>query len=81
MTRRSSRRCTGTEPLAADALSVGRTKLYQLMASGALRSVRIDKSRRVPHSALVDLVERLEQDQASEPEPEPARLAARSGLG
>ena len=44
---------------AASALAIGRTKLYQLMASGVLRSVRIDKCRRVPISALEDLVERL----------------------
>lgn len=56
---------TGTAKLlltpeeAASALAIGRTKLYQLLASGALRSVRIDKCRRVPVSALQDLIERL----------------------
>lgn len=44
---------------AADRLSLGRTKLYQLISSGALKSVRIGKSRRVPAAALVDLVDRL----------------------
>lgn len=44
---------------AADRLSLGRTKLYELMSSGALRSVRIGKSRRIPTTALADLVDRL----------------------
>jgi excisionase family DNA binding protein len=45
---------------AAEVLSVGRSKLYQLISAGTLRSVRIDKSRRVPMSALVELVQRLD---------------------
>jgi excisionase family DNA binding protein len=45
---------------AASALSIGRTKLYELMASGALRSVQINKCRRVPVAALEDLVSRLD---------------------
>lgn len=48
---------------AADALSLGRTKVYQLIAEGVLRSVRIGKSRRVPVAALDDLVRALD-DQA-----------------
>ena len=45
---------------AADILSLGRTKLFQLIGDGTLRSVRIGKCRRVPASALVELVEMLE---------------------
>jgi len=45
---------------AADILSLGRTKVFQLIGDGTLRSVRIGKCRRVPASALVELVERLE---------------------
>lgn len=48
-----------TPESAAEVLSVGRTKVYQLLASGELRSVRIGKCRRVPMSAVVELVERL----------------------
>ena len=44
---------------AADMLSLGRTKLFQLIGDGTLRSVRIGKCRRVPASALVELVEML----------------------
>ena len=37
---------------AARALGIGRTKVYELMRSGALRSVRLDGSRRIPVTAL-----------------------------
>ena len=46
---------------AADALSIGRSKLYELISDGRLPSVRIDASRRVPASALVEFVERLQE--------------------
>ncbi len=45
---------------AAEVLSLGRTKVFQLMGDGTLRSVRIGKCRRVPASALVELVDHLE---------------------
>lgn len=41
---------------AALALSIGRSKLYELLACGALRSVRIGASRRVPADALREFV-------------------------
>jgi len=37
---------------AADALGLGRSKTYELIASGTLPSVRIGKSIRVPVEAL-----------------------------
>lgn len=37
---------------AADALGLGRSKTYQLIANGTLPSVRIGKSIRVPVEAL-----------------------------
>lgn len=37
---------------AAEALRVGRAKVYDLMRTGALRSVKIGGSRRVPRTAL-----------------------------
>ncbi len=46
---------------AADALSIGRSKLYELISDGRLPSVRIDASRRVPISALLEFVERLQE--------------------
>lgn len=37
---------------AAELLSIGRSKLYQLLAAGTLRSVTIGASRRIPVEAL-----------------------------
>ena len=45
---------------AAHALGIGRSKLYELMARGAIASVRLDGSRRLTPSALADYVHRLE---------------------
>lgn len=42
---------------AAEVLSIGRSKLYQLLSAGALRSVTIGSSRRVPVEALRIFVE------------------------
>ena len=47
---------------AARALGIGRTKLYKLLATEQLRSVRIDGSRRVTAAALEDFVRRLDRD-------------------
>jgi excisionase family DNA binding protein len=44
---------------AAEALSLGRTKVYELMAGGVLRSVKIGTARRVPREALDELVKLL----------------------
>ncbi|HET9443563.1 MAG TPA: helix-turn-helix domain-containing protein [Acidimicrobiales bacterium] len=33
-------------------LGIGRTKVYELMAAGALKSVRIGRARRVPTDAV-----------------------------
>jgi excisionase family DNA binding protein len=37
---------------AAEALAISRSKLYELLAAGAVASLRIDGSRRVPVAAL-----------------------------
>lgn len=47
---------------AARSLGIGRTKVYELMASGALASVRIGRSRRVPREALAELVDSLRSE-------------------
>ena len=39
-----------TVPEAAEALAISRSKLYELLASGAIASIRIDGSRRIPSS-------------------------------
>jgi len=52
---------------AARRLSVGRTTIYELMASGELQSVNIGRCRRVPVSSLSSFVNRLIGDVAVEP--------------
>ena len=47
---------------AADVLAIGRSKLYELMATGQLDSVRIGRSRRVSRQALAAYVARLRDD-------------------
>ena len=51
-----------TPEQAAEMLGLGRTKLYQLLAAGDLRSVRIGVCRRIPGTALHDFVSRLLAD-------------------
>ena len=48
-----------TVPEAAEALAISRSKLYELIAAGLVRSVRIDGSRRVPVDALESYVAAL----------------------
>lgn len=48
-----------TVPEAAALLGIKRTKLYELLAVGALASVRIGSARRVPVAAVEADVERL----------------------
>jgi excisionase family DNA binding protein len=48
-----------TVPEAAEALAISRSKLYELIAAGLVRSVRIDGSRRVPVEALETYVAAL----------------------
>jgi len=61
---------------AADALGLGRSKTYQLIADGTLPSVRIGKSIRVPIEAL----RRWAADQAKTVQGDSAR-AATAGAG
>jgi excisionase family DNA binding protein len=46
---------------AAALLSVSRSRIYELLASGELASVAIGRSRRIPAEALRDLIARLSQ--------------------
>ena len=48
-----------TVPEAAAALAISRSKLYELLAGGAVPSVRIDGSRRIPLAALEAYVSSL----------------------
>jgi excisionase family DNA binding protein len=49
-------------PAAGKALGVGRTKVFELVASGALRSVRVGRRRLVPVAELRAYAERLSQE-------------------
>jgi excisionase family DNA binding protein len=41
-------------------LNVGKTQVYGLLGSGALRSVKVGRRRLVSEAALVDFINRLE---------------------
>jgi excisionase family DNA binding protein len=49
---------------AALALRVGRSKVYELMRAGVLRSVKIGGSRRISAATLAEYVKALERDAA-----------------
>ncbi|KEF98362.1 hypothetical protein K883_01365 [Mycobacterium sp. TKK-01-0059] len=54
-----------TPDQAARLLGCGRTKVYGFMRSGALRSVKLGGSRRIPRSALDEFIESLQNATAS----------------
>lgn len=72
-TRNGAEKLLLTPEHAADLLSIGRSKVYELISDGRLASVRIDASRRVPMSALVDFVESLQPTWSKLPDERPAR--------
>ena len=47
-------------------LNLGRSKIYELLASQQLRSVRVGRAIRIPASALKEYVERQEKEAATE---------------
>lgn len=51
---------------AAEVLAVGRTKLYELLRTGALESVRIGAARRIPAAALTAYVEQLRENETAD---------------
>lgn len=57
---------------AAMALGIGRSKVYELMRSGALASVHIDSCRRIPVDDLAALVARLRGAATDDVRPDPA---------
>ncbi len=61
----------------ASALSICRTKVYELLRTGQLKSVQIGSSRRIPVSALDDYVEGLRR--SSDFQTQGALRADRSG--
>jgi excisionase family DNA binding protein len=45
---------------AMERLCVGRSTVYGLLGSGALRSVKVGKRRLIPEAALIDFIEKLD---------------------
>ena len=46
---------------AAEALKLSRTKIFSLIKSGELRSVKIGRARRIPTEAIEEYVTRLQE--------------------
>ncbi|WML61905.1 excisionase family DNA-binding protein [Rhodococcus sp. AH-ZY2] len=51
-------------PAAQERLGIGRSKIFELIASGELRSVKIGRTRLVPESALTEFIAKLENSAA-----------------
>ena len=54
---------------AAEALAVGRDRIYELIGSGRLRSVKLGRSRRIPAAELEAFVEELSRGESPLPDP------------
>jgi excisionase family DNA binding protein len=52
---------------AAEELRIGRTRMYALIASGEVISVKVGGSRRVPYDELAAYVKRLVAEQSGDP--------------
>ena len=52
---------------AADELRIGRTRMYALIKSGEVVSVKVGGSRRVPRGDLAAYIGRLVSEQTAEP--------------
>jgi excisionase family DNA binding protein len=62
----STERILVSVPEAADMLSISRSKLYELLASGEIQSIHIDGARRVLLASLREYVaRRLEMEAAA----------------
>lgn len=48
---------------AAHELRIGRTQMFNLIATGAVQSVKIGRSRRIPRASLDAYVDRLRVEQ------------------
>ena len=49
----------------AEVLGIGRSKVYELLRTGTIQSVRIGACRRIPAAAIVDYVDRLPREAAA----------------
>jgi len=59
---------------AAEELCVSLATMFTLLKSGAVESVTIGRSRRIPHAALLDYVARLRASTGSAPPPPTSEL-------
>ena len=59
-------------------LAVGQTKVYELMSSGELRSVKVGRSRRVPSDELERFMAELDDSRPNLRQPAPRRSTARA---
>ncbi|PRW61675.1 helix-turn-helix domain-containing protein [Actinopolyspora mortivallis] len=48
---------------AAQRLAIGRTRMFQLLRTGEVASVRIGRARRIPTDALESYIDRLTAEQ------------------
>ncbi|GGR78484.1 hypothetical protein GCM10010169_23330 [Micromonospora fulviviridis] len=51
---------------AARELGIGRSRMFELIGSGAVDSVKVGRSRRIPTAALGEYVDRLRVEQRQE---------------
>ena len=63
-------------PEVLERLAIGQTKLYELMSSGELRSVKVGRSRRVPSDELDRFIADLDDSPPKLRLPEPRRLTS-----
>jgi excisionase family DNA binding protein len=48
-----------------DRLKLGRSKIYEVLASGQLRSIKVGRRRLIPELAIVDFINDLEAGAAA----------------
>lgn len=65
-------------PEVMERLAVGQTKVYELMSSGELRSVKVGRSRRIPSDELERFIADLDDSRPNLRPPVPAGSTARA---
>lgn len=46
----------------AELMQLGRTRIYEMIARGELRSIRVGSARRIPESALAEWLDRVSEE-------------------
>ena len=49
----------------AEALTISRTRVYEILAAGELFSVRLGKVRRIPRESLAEYIEKLREEEVA----------------